>query len=82
MKKIIIALLALLIVLGFAIKSCEADEFWDRVKKAERMVSNTETMISKTFSMWSDIYIKQFGRAKYEDMIFESGICPLCRKEK
>ncbi len=81
LKKAIILVIALLLLVGLC-STCRADEFWDRVAKAGKMLSDIHTMTSKSFALDSEEEIKKHGREAYENIIFDDNKCPMCGKEK
>ena len=84
MKKIIIALIALLIALGFAIKNCEAKDLTvQNGSIALDEISENNLYIEKIFAMDSEEYKEKRGREAYENLIYDdNGICPMCGREK
>ena len=83
MKKIIIALLALLIVLGFAIKSCEAKALTSQnADIALDEITDTNLYVEKLFSMYSIDFKNEHPREEYENLIYENDKCVMCGKEK
>ena len=83
MKKYIVIVLAILAILGFAIKSCEAKALTSQnTDRALDEITDTSLYVGKLFSMYSIDFKKEHGPKVYENLIYENDKCVMCGKEK